>query len=252
MKETEDERLTQFGFRRVPTEEKAGLVGAVFESVAERYDLMNDLMSLGVHRLWKRFTVAAAAPRQGERIMDLAGGTGDLAAQMAPLVGASGQVVVADLNESMLTTGRDRLLNAGQIEALQYVLCDAEALAFPDSSFDCVTMAFGLRNVTHKDRALKEVLRVLRPGGRLLVLEFSQPKAPGLRPLYDWYSFNVLPSLGRWVAGDADSYRYLAESIRMHPDQESLEEMFKQAGFERCRFQNLSGGIVALHKGYKL
>lgn len=252
MRKSNDERMTQFGYRRVPVDDKSELVSAVFESVATRYDVMNDIMSAGVHRVWKRFAVAAASPRAGEWIMDLAGGTGDLAAQMAPRVGRSGRVVVVDINEAMLSTGRDRLLDRGQIESLSYAICDAEALAFPDNGFDCVTMAFGLRNVTHKRRALAEVFRILRPGGRLLVLEFSKPVAPGLGPLYDWYSFNVLPSLGRWVAGDADSYRYLAESIRMHPDQETLLGMFRDAGFERCDFQNLSGGIVALHKGFKL
>jgi len=248
----DDEGTTQFGYRRVPVDEKGNLVSAVFESVAQRYDLMNDIMSVGVHRVWKRFAVTAAAPRKGEVIMDLAGGTGDLAAQMAVKVGPGGQVVVVDVNEAMIRTGRDRLLDRGLIEGLCYVLGDAEALAFPDNSFDCVTMAFGLRNVTHKDRALAEMFRILKPGGRLLVLEFSKPVAPGLKPAYDWYSFSILPVLGRWVADDAESYRYLAESIRVHPDQETLRGMFEGAGFERCDFQNLSGGIVALHKGFKL
>jgi demethylmenaquinone methyltransferase/2-methoxy-6-polyprenyl-1,4-benzoquinol methylase len=252
MSHGDDERMPQFGYRRVSADQKSDLVSAVFESVATRYDVMNDVMSAGIHRVWKRFAVAAAAPRCGERIMDLAGGTGDLAAQMAPRVGCDGQVVVVDINEAMLSTGRDRLLDRGQIESLHYAICDAEALAFPDNQFDCVTMAFGLRNVTHKDRALAEIFRILKPAGRLLVLEFSKPVAPGLGPLYDWYSFNVLPSLGRWVAGDAESYRYLAESIRVHPDQEALRGMFEDVGFERCDFQNLSGGIVALHKGFKL
>jgi demethylmenaquinone methyltransferase/2-methoxy-6-polyprenyl-1,4-benzoquinol methylase len=247
-----EDKTTHFGYREVAVEEKSALVGEVFDSVAERYDIMNDLMSAGIHRLWKRFAVNAAALRPGEQVLDLAGGTGDLAMRMAPLVGRKGAVVLADINELMLRAGRDRLADEGLVGNVSYVLADAQQLPFADERFDCVTIAFGLRNVTHKDQALAAILRVLKPGGRLLVLEFSKPVAPGLKPAYDLYSFAVLPLLGRLVTNDADSYRYLAESIRMHPDQESLLEMLRQAGFERCRYNNLSGGVVALHKGYKL
>jgi demethylmenaquinone methyltransferase/2-methoxy-6-polyprenyl-1,4-benzoquinol methylase len=224
----------------------------VFDSVAERYDIMNDLMSLGVHRLWKRFAVELAGVRPGQRVLDLAGGSGDLAARFAPLVGAAGEVVLADINAHMLEQGRRRLVDRGIINNVRYAQVNAERLPFPDNSFDCITIAFGLRNVTDKDAALRSMFRVLKPGGRALVLEFSKPVAPGLRPLYDLYSFKVLPLLGRFVARDESSYRYLAESIRMHPDQETLKSMMQQAGFERCDYHNLSGGIVALHRGYKL
>ncbi len=248
----DEEESTHFGYKRVSVHEKAGLVGQVFDSVADHYDLMNDLMSCGVHRLWKRFTVDQARLRPGERVLDLAGGTGDLTARMAPVVEPDGQVVLADINESMLRLGRDRLLDEGIARSVAYAIADAQRLPFANDSFDCVTMAFGLRNVTNKEQALKSLFQVLRPGGRLLVLEFSKVAAPGLKPLYDAYSFAVLPVLGRFIAGDADSYRYLAESIRMHPDQETLKAMMEESGFEQCRYLNLSGGVVALHKGYKL
>ena len=243
---------THFGYKDVDKDAKAGLVAEVFHSVAARYDVMNDLMSAGVHRLWKRFAVNAAKLRPGERVLDLAGGTGDLSARMAPLVGRHGRVVLADINASMLAKGRDRLTDEGLVGNVAYTLADAQQLPFPEDYFDCVTMAFGLRNVTDKDRALASIYSVLRPGGRLLVLEFSKPVAPGLKPAYDLYSFGVLPVLGKLVARDSDSDRYLAESIRMHPGQERLLEMMKTAGFERARYHNLTGGIVALHKGYKL
>jgi demethylmenaquinone methyltransferase/2-methoxy-6-polyprenyl-1,4-benzoquinol methylase len=243
---------THFGYQEVPRSEKARRVADVFDSVAERYDIMNDLMSLGVHRLWKRFAVELAAVRPGQRVLDLAGGSGDLAARFAPLVGAAGEVVLADINAHMLEQGRRRLVDRGIINNVRYAQVNAERLPFPDNSFDCITIAFGLRNVTDKDAALRSMFRALKPGGRALVLEFSKPVAPGLRPLYDLYSFKVLPLLGRFVARDESSYRYLAESIRMHPDQETLKSMMQQAGFERCDYHNLSGGIVALHRGYKL
>jgi len=243
---------THFGYQEVPRSEKARRVADVFDSVAERYDIMNDLMSLGVHRLWKRFAVELAAVRPGQRVLDLAGGSGDLAARFAPLVGTAGEVVLADINAHMLEQGRRRLVDRGIIGNVRFAQVNAESLPFPDNSFDCITIAFGLRNVTDKDAALRSMFRVLKPGGRALVLEFSKPVAPGLGPLYDLYSFKVLPLLGRFVARDEASYRYLAESIRMHPDQETLKEMMQQAGFERCDYHNLSGGIVALHRGYKL
>ncbi len=246
-----DKDTTHFGYQTVPVAEKADRVARVFDSVANNYDLMNDLMSLGVHRLWKRFAIDLAGARPGERVLDLAGGTGDLATPLAEQVGSSGLVVLADINAAMLAEGRRRLTDQGVVGNVAYVQADAEALPFPDNSFHCLTIAFGLRNVTHQDRALAAMYRVLKPGGRLLVLEFSQPTAPGLKPVYDLYSFQVLPRLGQWVAGDADSYRYLAESIRMHPDQDSLKAMMEQVGFERCEYFNLSGGIVALHRGYK-
>jgi demethylmenaquinone methyltransferase / 2-methoxy-6-polyprenyl-1,4-benzoquinol methylase len=243
---------THFGYEQVPARDKASRVAQVFDSVADRYDVMNDLMSLGIHRLWKRFTIERAGVRPGQRVLDLAGGTGDLTARFSRLVGPGGEVVLADINASMLQRGRARLIDEGVVGNVVYVQADAERLPFPDNHFDCITMAFGLRNVTHKDLALRSMQRVLRPGGRLLVLEFSLPRAPGLRPVYDLYSFTVLPLLGRVVAGDEASYRYLAESIRMHPDQETLKQMMEAAGLERCEYFNLSGGIVALHRGYKL
>jgi len=243
---------TDFGFERVPLEEKARRVRGVFDSVAARYDLMNDLMSLGVHRLWKRFAIDLVAPRPGQRILDLAGGTGDLARLLQPALMPDGSVVVADINAAMLEQGRRRLLDEGMIEGVEWSQVDAQSLPFAERSFDAVTMAFGLRNVTDKQSALREIWRVLKPGGRALVLEFSKPTAPGLNTMYDLYSFRVLPILGKLVANDEASYRYLAESIRMHPDQKTLRDMMLQAGFERCEWFNLSGGIVAAHRGYRL
>lgn len=243
--------LTDFGFERVPVREKGARVRGVFDSVAGRYDLMNDLMSLGIHRLWKRLTIEIAGVRPGQRVLDLAAGTGDLTRQLAARAGADGTVVSADINASMLGIGRDRLLDRGVAGPVAYVQADAECLPFADNSFDLVTIGFGLRNVTDKARALASMQRVLKPGGRLLVLEFSRPTAPLLARLYDQYSFKVLPLVGRLVANDEKSYRYLAESIRMHPAQEALRTMMEEAGFERCDFLNLSAGIVALHRGHK-
>jgi len=243
---------THFGYEEIPVAEKQARVRAVFDSVAERYDLMNDLMSFGIHRLWKRRTIELAGVRRGQRVLDLAAGTGDLARHFARLVGPTGWVMVSDINQAMLTQGRARLDDAGLVTQVGYVLANAERLPFPDHAFDCVTIGFGLRNVTHKQDALNEMQRVLRPGGRALVLEFSRPTHAPLQRVYDLYSFAVLPRLGQMVVGDADSYRYLAESIRMHPDQETLQAMMEQAGFERCQYFNLTGGIVAIHRGYKL
>lgn len=240
---------THFGFTKVEESEKARRVAQVFHSVARRYDLMNDLMSAGLHRLWKAFTIEQARVRPGERVLDIAGGTGDLAIAFAKRVGATGEVWLTDINNSMLTVGRDRMLDQGLVPWA--VQCDAEKLPFPDGHFDVVTVAFGLRNMTHKEIALREMRRVLRPGGRLLVLEFSRVYKP-LAPLYDLYSFKVLPLMGRLVARDEASYRYLAESIRVHPDQETLKHMMEEAGLERVEYFNLTGGVVALHKGYKL
>jgi len=242
---------THFGYKTVDAKEKAGLVAGVFHSVAAKYDLMNDLMSAGVHRLWKRFTIELSGVRPGQRVLDIAGGTGDLAAKFSRLVGSEGTVVLADINASMLAVGRDKLINHGFVGNIEYVQADAEKLPFPDNYFDCITIAFGLRNVTDKDAALRSMQRVLKPGGRLLVLEFSKPQHAALGKLYDTYSFRVLPLMGKLVANDADSYRYLAESIRMHPDQETLKGMMEQAGFARCEFYNMTGGIVALHRGIK-
>ena len=239
---------THFGFETVDESEKAARVRGVFDSVASRYDLMNDLMSGGLHRAWKAYTVLVAHVQPGERVLDIASGTGDLAAAFARKAGPSGQVVHSDINIAMLGTGRDRLLDRGLV--LPSVVCDAETLPFASNGFDLVSVAFGLRNMTHKERALREMCRVLKPGGRLLVLEFSRVAAP-LQKAYDWYSFNVLPRLGQWVAGDAESYRYLAESIRMHPDQETLRAMMRTAGFGHVDCHNLTAGIVALHVGIK-
>jgi len=239
---------THFGFQTVDEQEKAGRVRGVFDSVASRYDIMNDLMSMGLHRAWKAYTVAVANLKEGDRVLDIAGGTGDLSRAFARHVGSTGMVVHTDINEAMLRTGRDRLLNEGLV--LPTNLCDAEKLPYKDASFDLVSVAFGLRNMTHKDLALAEMCRVLKPGGRLLVLEFSKVAAPLQKP-YDWYSFKVLPRLGQLIAGDADSYRYLAESIRMHPGQAELKALMKQAGFGHVDVHNLSGGVVALHVGIK-
>ncbi len=235
-----------FGYERVAPDEKTRRVRGVFESVAGSYDLMNDLMSGGLHRLWKRYAVGVAAVREGARVLDLAGGTGDLARLFAKAAGATGRVVLTDINHAMLAEGRDKLLDAGR--PLPVAQCDAEALPFPDRSFDVVSIGFGLRNVTHKENALAEMRRVLVPGGVALVLEFSKVASP-LAPAYDWYSFNVLPKIGRLVAGDEASYRYLAESIRMHPDQEALKAMMEQAGFDSVEYHNLTAGVVALHVG---
>lgn len=243
---------TNFGFQRVGLEEKGRRVRAVFDSVAPRYDLMNDLMSFGIHRLWKRFAVALCRVRNGARVLDLAAGTGDLAALIAPHVGQSGQVILADVNASMLSVARRRLVDEGIVRSVAYVQADAEHLPFPTDYFDCVCIAFGLRNVTRKAQALESMFRVLRPGGQVAILEFSRPRLGVLRPLYDLYSLRALPVLGQVVANDETSYRYLAESIRMHPDQDTLKEMMRAAGLERCSYLNLSAGIVALHIGYKL
>jgi demethylmenaquinone methyltransferase/2-methoxy-6-polyprenyl-1,4-benzoquinol methylase len=245
-------KTTHFGFEEVPADDKAGRVAEVFHSVANRYDLMNDLMSLGLHRLWKRFTMQVCPARSGHTVLDLAGGTGDLALRLSRKVGPTGMVVLADINGSMLEQGRARLLDAGVVGNVEYVQADAEVLPFADNSFDCITIAFGLRNVTDKGRALDSILRVLKPGGCLLILEFSKPFLPWLEKLYDLYSFNVIPRLGRWVTGDSASYRYLVESIRMHPDQEMLRRMMEDRGYGKTEFFNMTGGIVALHRGYKL
>jgi len=246
-----EEHSTDFGFQRVPPLDKARRVRAVFDSVVERYDLMNDLMSAGAHRLWKRYTLAIANLHAGQRALDVAGGTGDLAAGLARQVGPGGLVVLTDINAAMLARGRDRLIDEGNAGNLIFVQANAERLPFADGAFDCITIGFGLRNVTDKAAALNSMRRVLKPGGQLIILEFSQPQVAALKPLYDAYSFRVLPALGRWVAGDEASYRYLAESIRMHPDQEKLLSMMREAGLEGCRYQNLSGGIVAVHRGYR-
>jgi demethylmenaquinone methyltransferase/2-methoxy-6-polyprenyl-1,4-benzoquinol methylase len=243
-------KTTHFGFRNIPAREKSRHVREVFDSVAENYDLMNDMMSFGIHRLWKRFTVNMADLKPGQQVLDLAGGSGDLARLMAPAVGASGQIVLSDINAAMLARGRSKLLDSGVFGNVSFAQVNAEQLPFPDNCFDLVTMAFGLRNVTDKQRALDSIYRTLRPGGRLLVLEFSRPAA-ALKPAYDYYSFNILPKLGRMIAKDESSYRYLAESIRMHPDQKTLQGMLEQAGLERCDYHNLTGGIVAVHRGYK-
>lgn len=246
----ENNEKTHFGYTDVTPKEKTQRVRHVFESVADNYDVMNDLMSLGLHRLWKKFALHIAAVRPKQKVLDLAGGTGDLAAELHKRVGSQGEVILCDINASMLSVGRERMIDRGLISNLHYVQANAECLPFADNSFDCVTMAFGLRNVTYKEKCLASVYAKLKPGGKFLVLEFSKPK-PMLAPIYDMYSFSILPRLGEWVAKDADSYRYLAESIRMHPDQATLKQMFSDAGFERCRYVNMTGGIVAAHIGYK-
>ncbi len=245
------ETITHFGFENVKAGDKAERVANVFHSVAAKYDIMNDLMSGGVHRLWKRYTIEAAAPRSGQHILDIAGGTGDLTKQFSQRVGDDGHVVLADINSSMLNVGRDKLLNTGLAHNITYTQADAQHLPFDDNSFDCITIAFGLRNVTDKDLAIASMLRVLKPGGRLLILEFSKPKSALLANIYDQYSFKLLPTMGKVVANDAESYRYLAESIRKHPDQETLKGMMETAGFQQCSYTNMTGGVVALHKGFK-
>jgi demethylmenaquinone methyltransferase/2-methoxy-6-polyprenyl-1,4-benzoquinol methylase len=250
-----DERsdeFADFGYQRVPYGEKKAKVRGVFDSVASRYDLMNDVMSFGLHRLWKRFTIAKTGLRPGQSALDVAAGSADLSVPMARQVGPSGRLIVTDINREMLAVGRDRLLDAGIAGNVACLLADAESLPFADRSFHCVTIGFGLRNVTDKDAALRSMYRVLKPGGRLLVLEFSQPALGPLNTVYDAYSFQLLPRMGELIANDADSYRYLAESIRRHPDQTTLKSMMENAGLERCRYFNLSGGIVALHQGYRL
>ena len=246
-----NEKKTHFGYKEVPFSEKTNLVAEVFRSVAPKYDLMNDLMSFGLHRLWKKFTLSEASLRKGQKVLDVASGTGDLAKACAEIVGKTGQVILTDINQSMLTKGRDRLIDEGFIGNLHYVLADAEKLPFIPHYFDCVTIAFGLRNVTNKAAALQSIYQLLKPGGKLLVLEFSHPPYPLLNQLYDLYSFHVIPKMGEIIAHDRESYQYLVESIRMHPNQETLKTMLQEAGFEEVEYFNLSGGIVALHKGYK-
>ena len=245
-----DETNTHFGYSKVSPKEKTKRVREVFESVAENYDVMNDLMSMGLHRIWKKFAIRMAAVRPKQNVLDLAGGTGDLAADLHKSVGDQGQVILCDINASMLSVGRQRMVDRGLLKNLSYVQANAESLPFEDNSFDCVTMAFGLRNVTFKEKCLASVYDKLKPGGKFLVLEFSQPHE-WLKPAYDLYSFSILPRLGELIAKDEDSYRYLAESIRMHPNQETLSAMFNDAGFDRCRYVNMSGGIVAAHIGHK-
>lgn len=243
---------THFGYKDVPVEEKQAMVADVFHSVAAKYDVMNDLMSFGVHRLWKRFTIDMSGARPGNKILDLAGGTGDLTKKFSKIVGPSGKVVLADINSSMLEVGRERLTNQGYVGNIEYVQANAQHLPFEDNTFDVITIAFGLRNVTDKDEALRSMFRVLKPGGRLLVLEFSQTNNPLLKKAYDLYSFTALPLMGKIVTNDSESYKYLAESIRMHPDQETLKGMMSDAGFKRVSYHNMTGGMVALHRGIKV
>jgi len=245
------DKTTHFGYQEVPVEEKVRKVAGVFHSVAQKYDVMNDLMSMGIHRVWKRFTIEQSGVKKGDRVLDLAGGTGDLTAKFSRIVGPSGQVILADINDSMLKVGRERLIDRGIVSNVEYVQANAECLPFPDNYFNAITIAFGLRNVTDKDAALRSMYRVLKPGAPLLVLEFSKPSKL-LAPVYDTYSFKLLPFIGKVVADDEASYRYLAESIRMHPDQETLKGMMDNAGFARTEYFNLTGGIVALHRGYKI
>ncbi len=240
-----------FGFTEVPLQEKVKKVKGVFDSVAGKYDIMNDVMSLGVHRLWKRHTIELSGIRPGKVVLDLAGGTGDLTKEFAKRVGKEGKVVLADINESMVRVGRDRLINAGIAGNVEYTITNAEALAFPDNTFDLATIAFGLRNVTNKDKALEELYRVLKPGGQLMILEFSKVTQPLFAKFYDFYSFNILPKMGKLIANDEASYQYLAESIRMHPDQETLKQMMLTAGFDKAEYLNMNEGIVALHRGWK-
>lgn len=248
---TKKEKTTHFGYTSVSWDEKEKKVAEVFHSVAQNYDLMNDLMSLGIHRLWKRYTTAVSQVRPGQFVLDLAGGSGDLTRLLCKKVGETGLVVLADINSAMLTVGRDRLLDEGLYKNIDYVQANAQYLPFADDSFHCITMGFGLRNVTDKEEALRSMYRVCKPGGKVMILEFSTPTFPGLKPIYDWYSFHILPKIGKLFAQDEASYQYLAESIRMHPNQTKLKEMIEYAGFEECHYDNLSGGIVALHTAYK-
>lgn len=249
--DNESSGKTHFGYQTIDKNDKEKMVASVFHSVAAKYDIMNDLMSFGVHRLWKRFTIDASAVRPGNKVLDLAGGTGDLTRKFSDIVGSTGQVVLADINDSMIKVGREKLRNKGYVGNIEYVQANAEALPFADNTFDLVTIAFGLRNVTNKDNALASIFRVLKPGGRLLVLEFSKPQQEWLNKAYDFYSFNILPTMGGVIANDKDSYQYLSESIRMHPDQDTLKSMMEAVGFEQVEYHNLTGGIVALHKGFK-
>ena len=242
---------TDFGFQTVDKDDKQTMVARVFHSVASKYDLMNDLMSFGVHRIWKRYTIEASGVRRNQRVLDLAGGTGDLTAKFSRLVGENGEVVLADINDSMLKMGREKLRDHGIVGNVNYVQANAEELPFPDNHFDCITISFGLRDVTDKAKALRSMFRVLKPGGRLLVLEFSKPVLEPLSKIYDAYSFHILPKIGQVIVNDAESYRYLTESIRMHPDQETLKGMMEEAGFDQVTYTNMTGGIVALHKGFK-
>lgn len=250
MNDRKDDSI-DFGYQKVARSEKKNLVANVFQSVASKYDVMNDLMSFGIHRLWKRYTIDCSGVRKGMKVLDIAGGTGDLTAQFSRRVGPEGEVVLADINDAMLKVGRDKLRDRGVVGNVRYVQADAEELPFDDNTFDVITIAFGLRNVTDKDKALRSMLRVLKPGGRLLILEFSKPVSATLNQVYDFYSFNILPQMGQVVANDADSYQYLAESIRMHPDQDTLKSMMETAGYEKVDYQNMTGGVVALHRGYK-
>lgn len=247
----QSKETTDFGFQTVDKDEKQTMVAKVFHSVASKYDLMNDLMSFGIHRVWKRYTIEASGVRRNQRVLDLAGGTGDLTAKFSRLVGENGEVVLADINDSMLKMGREKLRDHGIVGNVSYVQANAEELPFPDDYFDCITISFGLRNVTDKAKALRSMFRVLKPGGRLLVLEFSKPVFDPLSKIYDAYSFHILPRIGQVIVNDADSYRYLTESIRMHPDQETLKGMMEEAGFDQVSYTNMTGGIVALHKGFK-
>ncbi|WP_299875279.1 bifunctional demethylmenaquinone methyltransferase/2-methoxy-6-polyprenyl-1,4-benzoquinol methylase UbiE [uncultured Cocleimonas sp.] len=251
MSKQDVQETTHFGYEQVPVSDKASKVADVFHSVADKYDVMNDLMSAGVHRLWKRYTIEHSGAKKGDTILDLAGGTGDLTAKFTRIVGPNGLVTLSDINGSMLENGRQRLTNMGIAGNIEYVQANAECLPFADNKYDLITIAFGLRNVTDKDAALKSMYRVLKPGGKLMILEFSKPVVPGLSTIYDQYSFKLLPLIGKVVANDEDSYRYLAESIRMHPDQETLKGMMDEAGFERTSYHNMTGGVVALHTGYK-
>lgn len=248
---THQKKSTHFGFESVDWDEKEKKVAEVFHSVADNYDLMNNLMSFGIHHLWKRFTIERSQVQKGQTVLDLAGGTGDLSRLLCDKVGDTGRVVLADINGAMIQVGRDRLLDKGLFKNLHFVQGNAQYLPFADNSFHCITMGFGLRNVTDKDEALRSMYRVCKPGGKVMILEFSTPVLPGLKPIYDWYSFNVLPKIGGIFAEDKESYQYLAESIRMHPSQDALKQMIEQAGFEDCQIHNLSGGIVALHIAYK-